>query len=365
MRISEIIEPIERLAPVSLQEGYDNSGLIVGNKSDEVSSALICLDCTEAVVEEAIVGEHGLIIAHHPIVFKGLKKFNGSTYVERVVQMAIKNDVALYAAHTNLDKVHGGVNSKLCEILELEHCSILLPEKDDLCKIVVFCPIEQAEEVKNAMFAAGGGNIGNYDECSFSVNGKGTFRAGEKADPFIGNKGERHTESEVRVEMICTKAKSEEVIKAMISAHPYEETAYDIYPLMNVDPFRGIGMVGELEEEMEFEAFLSHVKTKLELKGLRFSGKAQGAIKRVAICGGSGSDLISIAKVRGAQAFVTSDLKYHQFFDAEDELLLIDVGHYESERFTQDLLAEILRSNFPKFAIHLTGVNTNPVEHYY
>lgn len=364
MRISEFIEPLEKLAPLSLQEGYDNSGLIVGNNNDQISSILICLDCTEAVVEEAIAGGHGLIVAHHPIVFKGLKKFNGSTYVERVVQMAIKNDVALYAAHTNLDKVHGGVNSKICEILGLGQCSVLLPEKDDLCKIVVYCPTAKAEEMKNAMFAAGGGNIGNYDECSFSINGTGTFRAGEKADPFVGNIGERHSENEMRVELICNRWKSDEVTRAMIAAHPYEEVAYDVYPLMNADPFRGIGMVGELNEEMEVDAFLAHVKNKLELKGLRYSGAVSGPIQSVAVCGGSGSDLIQIAKARGAQAFITSDIKYHQFFDAEDDLLLIDVGHYESERFTKDLLAEILRSNFPKFAIHLTGVDTNPVQQY-
>jgi len=364
MRISELIEPLENLAPLSLQEGYDNSGLIVGNNNDEISSVLICLDCTEAVVEEAIVGGHGLIIAHHPIVFKGLKKFNARTYIERVVQMAIKNDVALYATHTNLDKVHGGVNSKICEILGLGQCSILSPEKDDLCKVVVFCPTAEAEEIKNAMFAAGGGHIGKYDECSFLTEGNGTFRAGVGADPFVGNIGERHSENEMRVELICNRWKSNDVIRAMIAAHPYEEVAYDIYPLMNKDPFRGIGMVGELDTEMEVEAFLSLVKTKLELKGLRYSGEVNRLIHSVAVCGGSGSDLISIAKARGAQAFITSDIKYHQFFDAENDLLLIDVGHYESERFTKDLLAEILRSNFPKFAIHLTGVDTNPVQHY-
>ena len=205
MRIYEVIEPLENLAPLSLQEGYDNSGLIVGNNSDEVSSVLVCLDCTEAVVKEAIAGGHGLIIAHHPIIFKGLKRFNGSTYVERVVQLAIKNDVALYAAHTNLDKVHGGVNSKICEILGIGRSSILLPEKDDLCKVVVFCPAGQMEQVKNAMFIAGGGHIGRYDECSFSTEGKGTFRAGSEADPFVGMIGERHNEQEIRVEMICSK----------------------------------------------------------------------------------------------------------------------------------------------------------------
>lgn len=364
MRISEIIEPLEKLAPLSLQEGYDNSGLIVGNDNDEISSVLICLDCTEAVVTEAIAGGHGLIIAHHPIIFKGLKRFNGSTYVQRVVQMAIKNNVALYAAHTNLDKVHGGVNSKICEILGVGGSSILLPEKDDLCKVVVFCPTDHVEDIKNAMFAAGGGHIGQYDECSFSSEGKGTFRSGVGANPFVGTVGERHDENEIRVEMICSRWRRNNIIQAMINAHPYEEVAYDINPLLNNDPFRGVGMVGDLDEEMEIGSFLSLVKTRLELKGLRHSGAVSGPIKRVAVCGGSGSDLIQVVKARGAHAFVTSDIKYHQFFDAEDDLLLIDVGHYESERFTKDLLAEILRSNFPKFAIHLTGVNTNPVEHY-
>ena len=364
MKVAEIIAPLEALAPSSLQEEYDNSGLIVGQKMDEVDAVLVCLDCTEAVVDEAIASGCALVIAHHPIVFRGLKRFNGKNYVERVVQKAIKNDIALYACHTNLDKVHGGVNSRICEKLGLSNCTILQPEKEQLCKVVVFCPTEYAKKVRSAMFKAGAGHIGNYDECSFSSEGLGTFRASEESDPFVGTKGERHAEKEERIEVICPQWKRTDVVEALKQAHPYEEVAFEVYSLLNQDQFHGIGMVGELEREMDTKTFLTQVKNGLELDCFRYAGSATDGIKRVAVCGGSGADLIQIARSRGAQAFVTSDIKYHQFFDAEDDLLLVDVGHYESERFTIDLIAEILRANFPKFAIRLTGVDTNPVEHF-
>ena len=365
MKISELIDPIEKLAPPSLQEGYDNSGLIVGDKNAKVESVLVCLDCTEAVVEEAIEKGHGLIVAHHPIVFKGLKKFNGQTYVERVVQMAIKNDIALYASHTNLDKVHGGVNSKICEMLGLKQASVLVPEEGILRKVVVYVPIGKKSAVMDAMFRAGAGHIGKYDECSFSSIGEGTFRAGPDSEPWVGNIGDRHLEEETRVEVVCHPWAMKNVVRAMMKAHPYEEVAYDILVLDNADPYRGIGMIGELERELGKIEFLTHVKDSLQLKGFRFSGEYSGLIKKVAVCGGSGSSLLHNAKARGAHAYITADIKYHDFFDAEKDLLYLDVGHYESERFTIELMADSLRANFPKFAIHLTRVDTNPVQHYY
>ncbi|MBS3914152.1 MAG: Nif3-like dinuclear metal center hexameric protein [Bacteroidetes bacterium] len=366
MRIQEIIAELEKIAPSSLQESYDNSGLIVGSPDTEVKSALLCLDSTEAVVEEAIAAGCGLIIAHHPIIFKGIKKLNGKNYVERAVIKAVQHNIAIYACHTNLDNVlHLGVNSKIAGKLGLKDTSVLKPLQTGLQKLVVFVPHAQAEAVLNALFAAGAGNIGQYSECSFSLEGSGTFKAGLNTNPYVGEKGERHFEKETRLEVILPSHLQHHVVTAMIDVHPYEEVAYDIYKLENSWSNTGSGIIGKLDGKMDSEAFLKHLKSTMGLEFLRYSGKAKNGIETVAICGGAGSFLTSAAIANRADVFITSDIKYHEFFDAEDRLLLCDIGHFESERFTIDLFAEIISKKFPNFATIFAKTLTNPVNYYF
>lgn len=363
MLISEITQYLESIAPLAYQESYDNAGLLVGNPADEVNNALICIDVTEAVVDEAIVSGFQLIIAHHPLIFGGLKKLNGKNEVERCVLKAIKNNLAIYAVHTNMDAVHGGVNSKICEKLQLQNCRILAPAKGQLKKLVTFVPTEQAPQVQHAVFAAGAGNIGNYDSCGYSLNGEGSFRAGEQTNPFVGEKAELHLEKEVRFETIFPAHLQGKVISALLSAHPYEEVAYDIYPLDNEFAQVGAGMVGELAGPMGEKEFLQFVKKQFACRVVRHSPLLGRAIKRVAVCGGAGSFLIHNAIGAKADIFVTGDLKYHQFFEAEGKLVLADIGHFESEQYTKEVFYELLTKKFPKFAIRLSAVDTNPVNY--
>lgn len=363
MKIADVIAPLERLAPTPLQEDYDNSGLLVGQMDQDIEAALVCLDCTEAVIQEAIAKGAGLVVAHHPIILRGLKRFNQRNYAERTVELAIKHDVAIYACHTNLDKVHGGVNTKLADLLGLSESRILRPERGNLCKLSVFVPMSSAEEVRDALFQAGAGAIGNYAECSFSVQGQGTFLGAEGSDPFVGKVGKRHTEAEEHIAVVCQRWQLSKVVSAMKASHPYEEVAYDVFPMLNKDPYRGLGMIGKISA-MEQNEFLSHLHSTLGLHTFNYSGNCNARIETVAVCGGSGFELLADAKANGAQVFITADIKYHQFFDAEEDLILVDIGHYESEWFTIELIAEILKADLPKFAVHLTRVNTNPVQHF-
>jgi len=361
MIIREIISYLESVAPPIYQESYDNAGLIIGDPEMAITSALITLDVTEAVIDEAIEVGCDLIIAHHPIVFKGIKRLNGSTYVERCVIKAIKNDIAIYAAHTNLDSIIGGVNSKICEKIGLTNLKILSPVKDQLLKLVTFIPDEHLDQVRDALFAAGAGAIGNYDKCSFSAIGTGSFRGGEEANPYVGEIGEFHFEKEIRFETIIPKYLKNNIIKALLKSHPYEEVAYDIYPLENSLQEVGAGMIGELpgaENEIEFLTRLLQI---FECKTLRHTYLLGKPIKKVAICGGSGSFLLSAAIAAGVDIFVTADMKYHDFFDAEEKIVVADIGHYESEQFTKELFYEILIKKFPNFALRLSEVKTNPV----
>lgn len=355
---------LQAWAPLAYQEDYDNSGWIV-RSSDTFTGALLSLDCTEAVVDEAIEKKCDLIIAHHPIVFRGLKKLTGKNYVERVVMKAIRNHISIYAIHTNLDHVHTGVNAKLGEILGLQNCRILRPGKASLVKIVTFVPHAHAETVRQAMCSAGAGVIGNYDHCTYNVEGSGTFRAGDHTSPFAGEKGEIHTEPETRIEVVAPEVQASDIIRKMLNAHPYEEPAYDIYPLKNTHPQVGAGMVGELPEAVPFTAFLTQVKQALHCGVIRYSGKIPAEIRKIAVCGGSGFFLLGDAKRAGADIFITSDIKYHEFFDAEEDIMLADVGHYESEQYTKHLLSAWFDKNFPTFAILISEVNTNPVNYYY
>ena len=364
MLIKEIINLLETIAPPSLQEEYDNAGLLTGDAAWNCTGADICLDVTEDVVKEAIEKNCNLIITHHPIIFKGLKKINGKNYVEQTIITAIKNDIAIYAIHTNLDNVLNGVNGKIADVLGLVNRKILVPKQNQLQKLAVMVPVNDMEKMMNALFAAGAGHIGNYRECSFSTEGTGTFKAGIGTEPFVGNVGERHTENEVKAEVIFPGWLQQQVIKAMIASHPYEEVAYDIYSLANTYQQTGSGIIGELKEPIAEMGMLENLKYTFKIPVIKHSAFTERPIKKVAFCGGAGSFLTGAAIAAGADIYITADIKYHEFFDAGKRLLLADIGHYESEQFTIDLLFDILRQNFPNFAVLKTGVNTNPV-HYF
>jgi len=364
MQIKQITQYIESIAPMALQESYDNAGLIIGNPEDEVSGALISLDITEEVLDEAIHKKLNLVICHHPIIFSGIKKLNGRNYIERCVAKAIKNDIAVYAAHTNLDSVFGGVNSKICEKLELQNCKILAPMPGFLKKLVTFVPLADAEKVRIAIWEAGAGHIGNYDSCSYNVTGEGTFRGNEQTNPYVGEKNQLHIENEVRIETIFPKHIQGKVVQALLQAHPYEEVAYDIYPLDNDFAQAGIGMIGELNEPMNETEFLKKLKDTFHCGVVKHTELLGKSIKSVAVCGGAGSSFLNKAIAQKADIFVSGDFKYHQFFDAERKIVIADIGHYESEQFTKEVFYELLTKKFPKFAVHLSATNTNPVSYF-
>lgn len=363
MKLKEIISYLDLVAPLALQEDYDNAGLIVGNPNQEISAVLITVDVIESVVDEAIQKGANLIIAHHPIVFSGLKKITGKNYIERVIIKAIKNDIAIYAAHTNLDSIWGGVNSKIADKLKLTNQKILAPVQNHLLKLVYFVPVENAEETRNAIFDAGAGYIGNYDMCSFNTEGMGSFRAGSNTKPFVGNKGQIHFENEIRIETVFPKHLSGKIIDALISSHPYEEVAYDIYSLDNKFEKAGLGVVGELSDEVDELDFLNSLKRIFNAECVRYTSLLNKPIKKVAVCGGSGSFLLKNAIQANADVFVSGDFKYHQFFDAEEKILIADIGHFETEQITKELFYELLTKKFPKFAIHLTEINSNPINY--
>ncbi|MCW3805029.1 Nif3-like dinuclear metal center hexameric protein [Plebeiibacterium marinum] len=363
MQIKNITQILEEFAPPAYQESYDNSGLIIGTQSDEVTGVLITLDVTEEVVDEAIALGYNLIVSHHPIVMGGIKRLNGKNYVERCVIKAIRNNIAIYACHTNADSVLAGVNGEICKRIGLTNCRILAPKTDTLFKIVTFVPEANADEVRNAIFNAGAGHIGNYDSCSFSINGNGTFRGGENTNPFVGLKGELHTEKEIRIETIFPSHLKGKVISALIKVHPYEEVAYDIYPLANNFESAGSGMYGDLEEPEDELSFLNRIKEVFGCGTIKYTALNNRPIKKVAVCGGAGSFLLGKAKAAGADVFISGDFKYHQYFDAENEILIADIGHFESEQFTKEVFFELLTKKIPNFAIRLSKVNTNPIKY--
>ncbi len=363
MRIQQVVQILEEFAPPSLQESYDNAGLIIGQKNDEVKGILITLDVTEEVIDEAISLGYNLIIAHHPIIMGGIKRLNGTNYVERCTIKAIKNDIGIYACHTNADSVLNGVNGIICEKIGLTDCKILSPKKGDLLKLVTFVPTKQTLEVRTAIFNAGAGQIGNYDSCSFNINGEGTFRGNKDTNPFVGQSGELHTENEIRVETIFPSYLKGKIISALLKAHPYEEVAYDIYPLENSWDSTGSGMVGELKDPEDEMAFLHRIKETFNCGTIKYTPLKNKAIKKVAVCGGAGSFLLIKAKAAQADIFISGDFKYHQFFDAENEIIIADIGHFESEQFTKEVFFEILTKKIPNFAIRLSKVNTNPIKY--
>jgi len=363
MKLRQITQFIESIAPLAFQESFDNAGLIIGHPEDEISGILITLDITEEILDEAISKNLNLIVAHHPIIFSGIKKLNGKNYIERCVAKAIKNDIAIYAAHTNLDSVFGGVNSKICEKLELQNCRILAPTHDFLKKLVTFAPTADAEKVREALFIAGAGHIGNYDSCSFNQTGLGSFRGNDQTNPYVGEKNQLHFEEETRIETIFPKHLQSKVIQALLKAHPYEEVAYDIYSLDNEYSQAGIGMIGELAKPLDELDFLLKLKTVFNCQVIKHTALLGKPINHVAVCGGSGSSYLDKAMAQKADVFISGDFKYHQFFDAEEQIIIADIGHYESEQFTKEVFYELLTKNFPKFAIHLSDISTNPVSY--
>ncbi len=364
MKIKEIIHYLESLAPLSSQESYDNSGLITGDVNVEITQALICLDSTEEVVDEAIAAGCNLIIAHHPVVFKGLKSLTGKNYVERVVVKCIKNDIALYAIHTNLDNFRFGVNHEIGRRLGLKDLRILEPKKGVLNKISVFVPLENREQVAQAMFSAGAGFIGDYKECSFYGEGTGTFTPVEGANPYIGQLGEAEHVRENRLEMVVSSHRVPGVLKAMKESHPYEEVAYDVVELQNTNPYEGAGMIGKLVQPIPVTEFLTFVKKQFNCGIIRHTKFVKETIETVAFCGGSGAFLLSSAIRSGADVYITGDFKYHEFFDAEDKIVVADIGHFESEQYTINLLSDVLTKKFPNFALRLTKINTNPINYF-
>lgn len=361
--IHDLVRHLNELAPFVYQESYDNSGLLVGDPKREITGVVVALDCTEVVIDEAIANGANVVLTHHPIIFKGLKRLTGSNYVERTVIKAIENKIALIAIHTNLDNMPHGVNAIISDKLGLQNQRILSPKSGILSKLTVFVPVDHKEKVSEALFAAGAGKIGDYDSCGFSLDGTGTFRPLEGADPYIGQTGTLEQVNETRLETIVSQDCLSAVISAMLAAHPYEEVAYDIVPLENKHTRIGSGMVGELETAVPAQDFLLHVKELFGCGALRHTDLVKSMIKKVAVCGGSGGFLLSDAIHSGADVFITADYKYHEFFDADGRIIIADIGHFESEQYTSDWLVAQLTKKFSTFAVRLTSVNTNPIKY--
>jgi dinuclear metal center YbgI/SA1388 family protein len=363
LKIKEVIEFLESIAPRAYQESYDNSGLLTGNFSDKITGILVTLDCTEQVVAEAIEQKCNLIVAHHPILFRGLKKLTSSNYVERTIIEAIKNNIGIYAIHTNLDNVLTGVNKKICEKIGLTNLKILQPKQDVLTKLVTFIPKENTEQVLQAVHAAGAGQIGNYSNCSFRTEGIGSFMPNEAANPHLGERLKQEFVSETKVELIFPTHLEKKVMLALREAHPYEEVAYYLTSLANENQEVGAGMIGDLESPLEPKEFLVRLKKSMDLSVVRHTHLLEKPIRKVAVCGGSGSFLLKQAIQAGAQVYISADFKYHEFFDAEDKIIIADIGHYESEVFTKELLQEVLTKKFPNFAINFSRTVTNPISY--
>ena len=363
MIIQHITDFLEHRFPLSLQESYDNCGLTYGHKKTALKGVLISLDVTEKIVEEAISKNCNLIISHHPVIFKGLKKINGSNMSERVIELCIRHEIALYAIHTNLDNHQEGVNKRIADKIGLVNTHILLPKKGTLVKLSVFVPEESTHTLSQAMFEAGAGSIGNYTECSFQSKGQGTYKPNKNAKPSKGNINQNSIENEMKLEFLVPLDRIGGVLHAMKTKHPYEEVAHDIVPLLNEQQDMGAGMIGTLKNPISTETYLKTIKKTFEAGVIKHTSIIHNEIKTVAVCGGTGSFLIEQARRKKADIFISSDIKYHEFFDANEELVIVDIGHYESEQFTINLIYENLKEKFSNFALHLTEVNTNPVKY--
>jgi len=365
MKLFEISNYLDTRVPLAFQEEYDNCGLLIGDKKMQIKSILVCLDCTEDVIDEAITSNHNLIISHHPLLFQGLKKITGSDYIQKIVSKAIKNDIAIYAMHTNLDNIYGGVSFQIANKISLQNPRILKPKTNLLTKLSVYCPEAYTDKVKNALFASGAGRVGEfYDRCSFVSHGMGSFRSLEGANPFAGNIGQESLSKEDEIEVIFYSYLKPKILSALNQAHPYEEVAYTCHVIDACSPC-GSGVIGELKTEMSLNKFLAHVKKHMRCDSIKYTAKNDKTIiKTVALCGGSGSFLLQDAIQNKADVYISADFKYHDFFDSNNEIIVLDIGHYESEYFTQHLIFDILKEKFSKLAVHLTSVCTNPVLYY-
>ncbi len=363
MKIKEVTNYLEEIAPLQFQESYDNSGLILGDRENEITSVLVCIDSTEEVIDEAIRKRCNLIIAHHPIIFSGIKRLTGENHIERVLIKAIQNNIAIYVIHTNLDNVLGGVNTKIADLIGLKNPQILCPMKELLRKLVVYVPKDNVDELEQTLFNAGAGKIGNYQNCSFKSLGTGTFLANKNANPRIGSIGSQEIVDEVKLEVVFTKNIENTLIEKMKKTHPYEEISYQIYVLENTFNHVGSGVFGDLDTEISSIEFLKNLKSKMKTDCVRHTKLVKKSIKRVAICGGSGAFLLNKAKMVKSDIFISSDFKYHDFFNSENEIIIADIGHYESEQFTKELIYDMLINNFSKFAVLLSKVNTNPINY--
>ncbi|MEJ2004899.1 MAG: Nif3-like dinuclear metal center hexameric protein [Cyclobacteriaceae bacterium] len=362
-KIKDIIQHLEILAPTVYQESYDNSGVLTGDISWEVSGVLISIDATEAVIDEAVSKGCNLVISHHPIIFKGLRKLTGSNYVERTIIKAVKNDICLYAIHTNLDNVRWGVNQRIAEKIGLKNTEILRMKKDDLMKLETFVPPAQKDAVLEALFQSGAGQIGKYEECSFQTKGTGTFRGGAESTPFLGNTGEFEKANEIKLELIYPGHLNNQIITALKSSHPYEEVAYYVHELANIHQDIGAGMIGSLDEAIPAGNFLKNLKEHMNLKVIKHTSLCVKNVRKIAVCGGSGGFLLKDAIAADADVFITADMKYHEYFDADGRIIIADIGHYESEVFTKDLIYDILTKKFANFAVNLSETVTNPISY--
>ena len=366
VKISEIIDCIETIAPNSYQESYDNAGLIIGNKNDIITGVTICLDITEEVIDEAITNKDNLIIAHHPIIFKGIKKITGSNYVERCIIKAIQHNIALFAAHTNLDSViENGVNSMIAQKIGLLNCKILSPKLNSLKQLITTIPKVNTEDVMEELHRVGAGNIGNYKNCSFRVLGTGHFRPVNKAKPTIGTIEQDEIVEEIRVELIFPAYLEQKILKTLKDVHPYEEVAYFITSLENYNQDVGSGMIGDLEKPIPTEDFFHYLKKEFKLQVIKHTSFTKKTIQKVAFCGGSGSFLIKNAIEQEADIYITGDIKYHDFFDADNKIILVDIGHFESEIHTKDLFFQLISSKYQSLDLHICKTNTNPVQYYF
>lgn len=360
MNVKDIVSTLEQWAPPAYQESYDNCGLLVGDMDRTVKSVLITLDITEQVIEEAITTGCNLIISHHPLIFNRLKRVTSGHWVERCVREAIRHDINIYAIHTNLDHVKTGVNRQICDRIGLTNLQVLAPKTDSLSKLVTFVPSKNKQVILEAIFEAGGGQIGEYDQCSFQLDGTGTFRPSPVANPTIGQAGIKEEVNETRIEVVLPVHLESRVLSALIKAHPYEEVAYYLTRLTNANQDVGSGMVGDLSTPMSTLDFISHLKKQMNLQLVRHTALTKASVRRVAVCGGAGAFLLPKAKAANADIFISSDFKYHDFFEG-DGVIIADIGHYESEIFTKDLLHDFLREKFANIAFRLSGVVTNPL----
>ncbi len=346
LRIQDLVGMVHRLYPPALAEDWDNVGLQVGDPAAEVSRVLVCLDPSENIIEQAVARGAQAVVAHHPLIFKPLKSLVPSGQTGSTLFRAVRDGIAVICAHTNLDRAQNGLNDWLAGRLGLEGVRPLeAPAEGGLVKLVVFVPAGYENRVAEALFKAGAGQIGNYDQCSFRAAGSGTFRGGADSDPFLGEPGVREAAAEVRLETIVPRELVSRVLPKLIKAHPYQEVAYDLVPLANVRPGIGLGRIGRLAQETGAAAFAARVKAALQASSLRLVGADEARVKKVAVCGGSGASLIREAARQGADAMVTGDVKYHEAQLAQElGLVLIDAGHFATEHLAvQGLAAHLNR----------------------